>query len=140
MSTKDDDAKQWVAVAAIVIRDARLLTMRRAEGRVGAGLWETVSGRIRPGEDPLVAIAREVLEETGLDVHVRQRPIDVYSALRGTEPMTVIVYRADHLAGEVVMSHEHDATDWLDLEAFADRTTLTRLVAAARRAFELPPV
>ena len=140
MSTHDDDMKQWVVVAAVVIRDTRLLTMRRAEGRVGAGIWETVSGRIRPGEDPLVAIAREVLEETGLDVHVRPRPIDVYSAYRGTEPMTVIVYRADHVAGEVVISHEHDASDWLDLGAFGERTTLTRLVEAARRAFELAPV
>ena len=140
MSTHDDDMKQWVVVAAVVIRDTRLLTMRRAEGRVGAGIWETVSGRIRPGEDPLVAIAREVLEETGLDVHVRPRPIDVYSAYRGAEPMTVIVYRADHVSGEVVISHEHDASDWLDLRAFAERTTLARLVEAARRAFELAPV
>lgn len=129
------EGPQWVAVAAVIVRGDTLLAMRRSAGRPGAGLWETVSGRVRVGEEPLEAIEREIVEETGLTVRVSSRPVDAYPARRGDEPMTVIVYRADHVEGEVAPCDEHDAYAWLDVEAFAARTTLTRLVDAARRAF-----
>jgi 8-oxo-dGTP diphosphatase len=134
-----EEGQQWVAVAAIIVRRQMLLTMRRSEGRVGAGLWETVSGRVLRGEDPLVAITREVIEETGLVVRITPRPVDAYAARRGDEPMTVLVYRADYLGGEVTPSDEHDAYAWVGLEDFAVKSTLGRLVEAAHRAFETDP-
>ena len=124
-----------VAVAGVVFRGQKVLAMRRAATKdAGAGLWETVSGRVDVGEDPLDAIRREIDEETGLDVEVDPRPVDAYSALRGTEPMMVIVYRARWRAGSVTRSAEHDAHDWLTPVALAERTTLTRLVEAVVRA------
>lgn len=129
------DGQQWVAVAAIVVQDGKLLALRRSAGRIGAGLWETVSGRVHPGEEPLSALEREIVEETGLAVRVSARPVDAYAAQRGSEPMVVLIYRADFVAGEVRRSEEHDAHAWLEVDAFAQRTTLARLALAARRAF-----
>lgn len=55
------------AVAILIFRDGRVLAMRRAATKdAGAGLWETVSGRVEVGEQPLDAAMREVREETGL--------------------------------------------------------------------------
>lgn len=122
-----------LAVAAVVVRDGRVLAMRRAATKdAGPGLWETLSGRVEPGEEPLAAVRREILEETGLTVEVEERPLDAYVATRLGVPMVVVVYRARWRAGEVRRSDEHDAHAWLTAEEFAARSSLARLVAAVR--------
>jgi 8-oxo-dGTP pyrophosphatase MutT (NUDIX family) len=132
------DAAMVVAVAAVVVRDdGRVLCMRRASTRdAGAGLWETLSGRVRPGEEPLDAVRRELAEEAGpaLRVELDPRPLDAYAALRGRAPMTVVVYVGRYVGGEVQRSDEHDAHAWLTAGELAERTPLARLVRAVDRA------
>jgi 8-oxo-dGTP diphosphatase len=56
-----------------VIKDAagRLLLIKRGHDP-GAGLWSLPGGRIEPGESDQQALAREVMEETGLTVQSRR--------------------------------------------------------------------
>lgn len=118
-----------VAVAAIILREGKVLAMRRAATKnAGAGLWETLSGRVALGEEPLETVKREILEESSLNVEVEAQPFTVYQAKRKNVPMVVIVYRAKYLSGKVVLSEEHDAYAWLTPEEFAERSTLTKLV------------
>jgi 8-oxo-dGTP pyrophosphatase MutT (NUDIX family) len=128
-----------VAVAALLFDGDRLLCMRRSPERdAGPGLWETLSGRVRPGEDPLAAVRREIGEECGLEVELDARPVTAYSAKRNDDPMVVIVFRARVTGGEVVLSDEHDSFDWLTPGELALRSPLALLVQAARTALELP--
>ena len=128
-----------VAVAAVLLRGERFLCMRRSAWRdAGPGLWETLSGRVQPGEDPLPAMTREIAEECGLEVELDPRPITAYAAKRVEEPMVVIVYRGRSNTGEVTLSDEHDSFDWLTPEEFAQRSPLAPLVEAARLALRLP--
>ena len=128
-----------VAVAAIIVRDGKVLAMRRAADKdAGAGLWETLSGRVELGEEPLDAVRREIAEECGLAVRLEPRPLTVYHAKRNDEPMMVIVYRAHYGSGEVVMSDEHDDYGWVTAEDFAKRSTLAKLVNAVEQAFSDP--
>jgi 8-oxo-dGTP diphosphatase len=62
-----------IPCAGAVIKDpgGRLLLIRRGH-EPGAGLWSLPGGRIEPGETDQQAVAREVLEETGLTVKCHQ--------------------------------------------------------------------
>ena len=131
-----EEARQWVAVTVLVFRRDRMLSMcRAASGAAGPGLWEAVSGRVQSGEDPIAAARREVAEETGLTVSVQARPVTAYAASRRGEPMTVIVFRAEHEVGEVVLSEEHDAYRWCVLAELSELGVPEQLVDAARDAW-----
>jgi 8-oxo-dGTP pyrophosphatase MutT (NUDIX family) len=134
---------QIVAVAVAVFRGDRVLCLRRAPHRdAGAGLWETVSGRVAPGEDPRQAALREAREETGLEVELDPRPVDIYAAHRGSAPMTVVVFRAALGAGQgesdVRLSEEHDAYAFFAPRELPERTP-ERLAAAVLRAAATDP-
>jgi 8-oxo-dGTP diphosphatase len=128
-----------VSVAALVVRERRILAMRRAATNLaGPGLWETLSGRIEHGEEPREAAEREIAEECGLEVQLEVRPFDAYAATRRGHPMIVILYRAQYVGGEVRITEEHDEYAWLTAEEFAARSTLGPLVAVVRRALGEP--
>jgi 8-oxo-dGTP diphosphatase len=58
-----------VAVGAVAVQDGALLLVRRGRGPA-AGEWSVPGGRVQAGEPLHVAVVREVLEETGLEVVV----------------------------------------------------------------------
>ncbi len=57
-----------VAAVALIDADGRVLLARRPEGKPMAGLWEFPGGKVKPGETPEAALARELKEELGIDV------------------------------------------------------------------------
>lgn len=131
-----------VAVAVVLIHQDRVLSLRRAASKdAGAGIWETVSGRLEGEESLEQAAHREVLEETGLALANLAGPIDAYRMMRGDRDMVVLVY-VGALLGEgseppsIVRSTEHDAHAWRTLEEVA-RDMPARLAQAVRRALSV---
>jgi len=57
---------QPVAVGVLEDGSGNVLLQRRRRGQVCAGQWEFPGGKIRPGEDPRAAVARELEEELGI--------------------------------------------------------------------------
>lgn len=55
-------------VVFVILRnkEKEYLISKRAEGKPGAGMWETVGGSVIAGEDSLTGALREVEEEVGL--------------------------------------------------------------------------
>ena len=126
--------EQLVAVVVIVHREHRVLAMRRSPTKDAApGAWETVSGRLVPGEEPLDAARRELEEETQLSVRLTERPIDAYAATRADRPMVVLAYSAQYVAGELHLSDEHDRHEWCTLKRFRSLCAFPRLVLAVER-------
>jgi 8-oxo-dGTP diphosphatase len=59
-----------IVVAAVLIeRDRVLLTQRKPRSHL-AGFWEFPGGKVESGEDPRLALARELREEVGIDADV----------------------------------------------------------------------
>jgi 8-oxo-dGTP diphosphatase len=59
----------FVAAAAIVDVDGRVLIAQRPPGKSMAGLWEFPGGKIDQDEVPEAALSRELKEELGIDVN-----------------------------------------------------------------------
>ncbi|HAV77929.1 MAG TPA: DNA mismatch repair protein MutT [Anaerolineae bacterium] len=102
-----------VAAAVLVIRDERVLLVRRVNEPY-RGLWTLPAGFVDGGEDPAEAAQRECLEETGLSVRV-MRIFDIVSGrehLRGAD--FVIVYQAEFISGDMKADDDADAVEWFD--------------------------
>src|SRR5262245_15050724 len=76
---------QKVVVAAVMIRDGRvLLAKRAATKRIAPGKYHLPGGHVEHGEHPAAALAREMAEEFGVRVDVGE-PVHAFAYLWGGE-------------------------------------------------------
>jgi ADP-ribose pyrophosphatase YjhB (NUDIX family) len=115
-----------VAAAALIERDGQVLLVRRANDPQ-RGLWTIPAGFIDAGEDPVQAVMRECLEETGLQVEVTRLLDIIYGQEHPRGAHFIIVYQARIVGGELT------AGDDVDQAAFFPRETLPPLAFAATR-------
>ena len=57
------------ATLCFIIHDNKVLLLKKNPGLFGAGKWNAPGGKLLPGETTENCAAREVYEETGLEVH-----------------------------------------------------------------------
>lgn len=132
-NTDIQEPKRYALIAGVAIfREGRVLALRRAEWKRGAGLWEVVAGGVEANETVEEAAAREVVEETGLDVVLHARPLGAYP-ITGMDCF-VVLFRGDAKAGDVAISAEHDEHRWVSPAEFRALSTLTPLANAIDRA------
>ena len=60
-----------LVAAGLIFEEERILLTQRKSGTHLAGAWEFPGGKVEPDEDPRDALARELAEELGIDVEVR---------------------------------------------------------------------
>ncbi len=101
-----------IDVVCGVIEDesGRFLACLRPAGKHLGGFWEFPGGKVDAGESWEKALARELLEELGVDVEVGAAlaPV-VWSYSERT--IRLLPYRCSIVAGELVAS-EHDEVRW----------------------------
>jgi len=106
-----------VVAAAVLIREGQVLLTRRAEGQHLAGMWEFPGGKLEPGESPEAALARECLEECGIEIDVGEI-LDVTHHRYREKDVLLLFYRCGLRAGEVqnlqVAEHAWVSPDELD--------------------------
>jgi dATP pyrophosphohydrolase len=94
------------------------LLIRRAPGRIFAGLWQCVTGGLEPGERVPMAALREVREEVGFGPEVIEAFYDLDQVTQfydeGSDAIiagAIFAVRVGSNA-EPALSHEHDAHRW----------------------------
>lgn len=60
-----------VVAAALINDDGEVLLAQRPEGKRLAGKWEFPGGKVEAGESPEQALKRELHEELGIDVSIK---------------------------------------------------------------------
>lgn len=113
--------KIGVATKAVLFDgNGKILALRRSGTAPSRPLhWDLPGGDLDFGEDVRDGIAREVREETGLEVRDIQL-LEVISGLNDkAEFWVTICYTARPMTTEVVLSYEHDDFQWVTPDEFA---------------------
>ena len=135
--------RPFVAVSAAIIRDGRVLLMRRAKPPAH-GLFTLPGGVVETGETLVAAVAREILEETGLTIAplglAGEREVIVRdSDGRVARHFVILAYAARWIAGEPTPNEEVAELRWAspgELAALPTTDGLAEIVAAAVAAVE----
>jgi mutator protein MutT len=121
-------------VAAVIVREGRILIARRpARGEFG-GKWEFPGGKVKPGESDEAALRREILEELSAEIRVGERVLETDHDYV-TKSVKLVFFRCELVGGPPSHSLDHDELAWVEpaklhLYDFleADRPLLDRFV------------
>lgn len=102
-----------LVVAAAIVDKGELLAARRISPRDLAGKFEFPGGKVEEGEDPRSALAREIMEELGVEVDVAVEPFYIHKEQRGFKRSQLMVYQATLIGTRPLRSSDHDVLIWL---------------------------
>jgi 8-oxo-dGTP diphosphatase len=88
-------------------RDRRIMEPKR-------GLWSLPAGFVDADEDPVEAAAREVYEETGLNVEIDGLLDVIYGKEHPNGASIVILYKGKVKSGRLQAGDDVDAVDFFD--------------------------
>lgn len=109
-------------VGVAVINESRLLVVRKNQGPF-ADLWAVPGGKVELGETRREAAAREVLEETGLEVAVKEA-IWIGESIGPGEPpewhFTLVDFRAAVIGGTLRAGDDASEARWVTRPELTD--------------------
>jgi 8-oxo-dGTP diphosphatase len=96
---------------AIIERDGRVLATQRSEAMSMPLKWEFPGGKLEDEEDPSTCLAREIMEELGVEVGILHAlsPV-VYNY--DTWIIELLPFVCEITGGDIVL-HEHRAALWI---------------------------
>ena len=99
-------------VAALIVRDGKLMIAQRPAGKHMAGKWEFPGGKIEKDETPERALERELCEELGVKTETGR----IYYAIHHSYPekdVLLLFYRSRLIEGEPRPIEEADIR-WIE--------------------------
>ncbi|MEW9336798.1 NUDIX hydrolase [Streptomyces tanashiensis] len=140
-SRVDGHVRTRISAYAVAVEDDRMLLIRLSDASpvFTPGLWHLPGGGIDPGEQPVTALARELQEETGLEL-TDARLVDArtYSARRNgvSWSLTALFYGVSLKGGAPAVTEVDGSTDaamWIPLADLRDDALLSPPAADALR-------
>ncbi|MCX5826552.1 MAG: NUDIX hydrolase [Deltaproteobacteria bacterium] len=120
MSKREYPQKPIVGVGAIVVREGKVLLVKRAAAP-GRGLWAIPGGSLELGETLQRGAEREILEETGIQIRAGA-PIYTFDFLEYDTKnqlqyhFVVVDMEAEYVAGEVQAADDALDARWVSPE------------------------
>jgi ADP-ribose pyrophosphatase YjhB (NUDIX family) len=110
-------ARPILTVSAAVFRQGRVLVIRRARAPL-LGHFSLPGGGVEAGETLAVALARELMEEVGVEAEIVAFNRHVEAIYREGDRIrthfVIASFVARWISGEPRLSDEVDAVDWID--------------------------
>ena len=108
---------QEIGVKAVIVNNGKVLLLKRSQKYENlVDQWDIPGGRINFGEEPIVGLKREILEETGLELtHV----LDILDASTIYLNKDTHIVRVTYLVkcnGQISLSGEHTDSKWFSLD------------------------
>lgn len=127
-----------LAVSAAIIRDCKVLIVRRAR-KPALNLYTLPGGGVETGEQLVDAVVREVREETALDIEPVALAGHREAIMRDKEGrverhFVILCFASRWLKGEPALNSELDDARWIDPAALSGYKTtegLAEIVASA---------
>ena len=117
MNDKLFPARPILAVSAALFRGGRALIIRRAQAPL-IGHFSLPGGRVEVGETLAAALARELMEEVGIEAEIVAFNRHVEAIHREGDRIrthfVIASFVARWVSGEPRLSDEVDAIDWID--------------------------
>jgi len=130
-------ARPILAVSAAVFRDGRVLIVRRARAPL-LGHFSLPGGGVEVGETMAAALARELMEEIGVDAEIiafnRHVEAIIAEGDRIRAHFVIASFVARWTSGEPRLSDEVDAVEWIDPGADLPSPTTPELAEVLARA------
>lgn len=109
-----------VAVGVILNKQAQVCISQRLTGKHLAGLWEFPGGKVEEGETTIMALARELHEELGIQTNTTQpslAPTPLIKIEHSYSEKTVLldVMLVEHFEGEP-QGKEGQTVKWVGIE------------------------
>ena len=110
--------KRIEVVAAVIVKEGKVLSTQRAIGKSLAGKWEFPGGKAEEGENLKDALIREINEELGCEIEVGTPICRTFSDYPHVK-IALSTYYAK-LVDEVPELLEHQALSWVNPQALGE--------------------
>jgi mutator protein MutT len=108
-------------VAALIVRDAKLLVCQRRRDDSHGLQWEFPGGKIEPDESPAQALIRELREELGVDATIGREIYRTSHRYRESQTELVLIFfRAKVEASATLQNLAFERFEWADIPRLAD--------------------
>lgn len=113
------DKKFGVAVKAIIRKDDKYLVLFKSENEeVNPNEADIPGGRIEFGEEVEVGLKREIKEELGIEILIKN-PSRVWGFVKENLHLIGITFLAEYIGGEIKLSNEHTCYRWISKDEAA---------------------
>ncbi|GAA5344162.1 NUDIX hydrolase [Planifilum fimeticola] len=128
-----------IAAKAIIFDGNRVLVLRKSPAERSARDnhgWDFPGGGLEPAEPLMDALAREVWEETGLEVRVIG-PAYIYDEIQEEKHLIIIKFACHQPTGSLKLSKEHISYHWVSMDRLSDTPFPEWMKEEIRRAYRI---
>lgn len=122
-----------ISTAAIILNGKRMLLAKRKPGGTLGGKWEFPGGKKKPEETPEQALKRELLEELGISIEIKEY-IGTVNFQNKNKDYKLLAYLCSHKDGEI-LNLEHAEVSWFNINevktkdlADSDKSILPKII------------